>query len=329
MSGINRTQLVLGPGHLLFGGAPTGSGDSIAWTPTNTLFCKKATAQIKTTWREIAPGGYGRIDRRKGDEVVTLHCSSEGGFNSAVMALLWPYGGTAIGTSIFGSADVPIGFNSLAGQQLVLWNAAITKMPNITLGASKPIYGDFEITGVIRQSLPRTDTMALYTISAVTFSALTMNKPTLADFLTLPTVATWSIGSPEVITPARGGWEITFSEAFDWQTSDDFGTYDARFRSLEVRAKCIPINYSESRWADLKAQGTGNDIGTSARIQADLTLVCGGAGAGGPTLVLKNASFDEAPMQWEDNKDRIESLTMIARRDISSGYGNLFTIAMT
>ncbi len=328
MAGINRTQLVLGAGHLLFGGATTGSGDSISWTPTNTLFCTKIDAKLVTKWNNISPSGWGRIDRRKGDEMVTLHCTSAGGFNAAVLALLWPFGSTAMGASIFGANDTPIGINSMAGQQLILWNAAVTKMPNLFLGADKVLYGDFEITGILRKSTERTDPMALYSLNTVAFSALTMPKPTISDFVTLPTVGTWGTGTPEIIQ-AKAGWSIDFEMPITWQVSADFGTFDARFETMEVKAKCQPIGYGESRWADLAIQGASGAIGSSGRVQADLALVQGTAAGGGMTITLKNASFDEEAMQFVNNLDRIQELAMIARRDISTGYGALFTIAMT
>ena len=325
---VNRTQLVLGPGHLLWGGATTGSGDTIAWTPLHTLFCKKIDAKVVTKWNNIEPAGWGRIDRRKGDEMVTLHISSAGGLTAAVMALLWPYGATTMGTSIFGASDTPIGVATMAGQQLVLWCAAITKMPDIMLGANGMVYSDFEVTGIIRNSTDRANSKALYTLSAVAFSAQTENKPTIADFVTLPTVATWGTTAPEVIQ-AKSGWHISFEMPLSWQVSADYGTFDARFDKMEVRAKCLPIGFAESRWADLYIQGTGGAIGSSGRVQADLTLVQGTAAAGGITVVLKNASFDDANMQFGENMDRIQELAMIARRDISSGYGSLFTLAAT
>ena len=328
MAGINRTQLVLGPGHLLFGGATAGSGDAITWTPTNTLFCKKIDAKVVTKWENIEPAGYGRRSRRKVDETVVIKVTSAGGFNAAVMALLWPYGATAMGTSIFGATDTPIGINSMAGKQLIFWNAAVTKMPSLYLGADKMLYGDFEITAIIRQGLARSDAMALYSAADVAFSTLTMPKPTVADFIRLPTVATWAISSPETIQ-AQKGWQIDFPMELDWRVSADHGTFDARYQTGEVTAKCMPMNYGESRLADLKAQGTGADVGLDSRVQADLTLVQGEHSGGGLTLVLKNAAIDDVPMQYGDNLDRVPELTMLATRDFSTGYGALFTLALT
>ena len=328
MPGIDRTQLVLGPGHLLFGGAVTGTGDSVAWTPTNTLFCKKLDAKVVTKWENVEPAGYGRRSRRKVDETVTIKVTSAGGFNAAVMAFLWPYGATAMGASIFGSSDTPIGINSMAGQQLIFWNAAITKMPSLYLGADKMLYGDFEITAIIRKSLARSDVEAIFSQASVAFSALTMPKPVLADFVRLPTVATWGTGTPEVIQ-AQKGWQIDFPMQLDWRMCADHGTFDARYQTGEVTAKCLPMNYGESRLADLKVQGTGADVGLDSRVQADLTLVQGAAAGGGLTLVLKNAAIDDVAMQYGDNLDRVPELVMLATRDFSTGYGNLFTLVMT
>lgn len=310
MAGINRTTLSLGPGHLLFGG-------SLA----SKLYCKNIKIVLNTKWLEIAPGGFGRIDRRKIDETIQIQCEGIGEFDAGIAALLWPYGSTAIGDSIFGATDTAIGVHTLAGQKFTIHCCAITKMPPIFIGAGAPIFGSFEITGILKQSTARSNAAALYTLAAVAWAG----APTGSNVKMLPAAASWALNSPETIV-AKNGWTIDFEFGLDWQVSSDFGTFDARFRSLEVRAKCLPIGYSEARWAELKIQDTGNDIGSGARVGADLTITQANPGA---TVVLKNARFDTMAMQFGDNMDRMGEVVWLATRDISAGYGALFSIGVT
>ena len=310
MAGINRTTLYVGPGHLLYGAGLTSK-----------LYCTKISVALKTTWLDIMPGGFGRIDRRKHDEVITISISALGAFNAGLAALLWPYGATAMGTSIFGATDTAWGIQTLGGQKFTFHNAAVTRMPSIRIGAGQMIYSDFELTAIIKNATDRTNAAALYTLAANAWAG----QPAKADYVMLPAAATWALGSPETIV-AKKGWQVDFDLALDWQVSEDFGTFDALFRHMEVRARCLPMGYAESRWAELKIQDSGNGIGTNARVQADLTIAQANPGA---TIVLKNAAFDNQAMEFADNQDRMGEVVWIATRDISAGYGTLFSIGVT
>lgn len=307
---IDRTTINLGPGHFLFGA-------SLA----STMYCTNIALKINTKWLEIRPGGFGRIDRRKVDETFTLTLTPIGELNSAIAAMLWPYGSTAMGASIFGATDTAFGIQTLSGQKFSFTCGAITKMPKLMLGAGLKPYDQFELTCIIGNSLDRTNAAALYTLAANAWSG----HPTSANVVTLPVAATWALGSPETIV-AKNGWEIDFDLQLDWQTSADVGTFDARFRTCEARAKCLPIGYSEARLAELKIQNTGGAIGTSSRVTADLTLA---QPSGGITVVLKNALFDDMAMQFADNADRFGDVIWLANRALSAGYGALFTVAMS
>ena len=311
MAGINRTTLTLGPGHLLY-------GNGLA----NKLYCKSIKVSLKTKWLDIAPGGFGRIDRRKIDETISIQCDGIGEFDANIAALLWPYGSTAMGDSIFGATDTAMGVHTLGGQKFTFECCAVTKMPPIFIGAGAPIFGSFEITGILKLSTARSNAASLYALAAAAWAG----TPTAGNVKMLPAAASWALTpTAETIVP-KAGWTIDFDLGLDWQVSSDFGTFDARFRSLEARAKCLPIGYSEARWAELEIQDTGNDIGSGARAGADLTITQPNPGA---TVVLKNARFDTMAMQFGDNLDRMGEVVWLATRDLSAGYGALFSIGVT
>jgi hypothetical protein len=182
-------------------------------------------------------------------------------------------------------------------------------------------YGDFEITAILKLSTARDAAASLYALAGAAWAGV----PTPANVVMLPTTATWALTAPETIVP-KNGWEIDFDMQVDPQVSADFGTFDMRFRTIEARAKCLPIGYSEARLAELKMQDTGGGIGTSSRIQKDLTIAQANPGL---TVVLKNASFDAMPMQFGDNLDRMGDVVWIARREIATAYGAHFSVGIT
>ena len=307
---IDRTTLVTGPGHFLY-------GTSLA----NKLFCETIKADLITERFPVAVAGFGTLDERKKDETIKLAVKPVGEFNAALAALLWPFGSTAIGASIFGAADVAMGVQSMAGQKLSTVCSAITKMPKIVIGADKFMVGDFEVTGILGKGLARTNAAALYVLAANVWAG----QPTIANFISLPAAATWALGSPETIV-AKDGWEIDFQLSLDWQKSPDVGTWDAILKDLVVTASCMPMGYTEAKWANLLVQGSGGGIGSSARTQADLTIAQDNPGA---TIVLKNAWIETLPLQYGVNTDRVGKVVWKARRDITSGYGALFSIGVT
>lgn len=304
---IDRTTLVSGPAHLFF-------------ASSKSIYCTKLVATLETTWLPVNVGGFGRIQKRKIDEVIKIVASPAGQMNADIAAFLWPYGATTIGTEIFGTADAGIIIHTLAGKKLTMTAGAVTKMPSISLGASGFLYGDFEITCVVGKSTARTTANSLYTLASTSWSG----APTAADFLTLPSTATWALGSPETIT-ALNGWTVDFELQLSPRKTPDLGTFGMHFRGCEVTAKCIPVGYDESKWAALLVQGTGAGIG-AARTGADLTLAQDNPGI---SVVLQNAVLEKVPLQFDDETDRVPECEWVGNRDISSGYGALFSVGIT
>ena len=235
---IDRTTLVQGPGHLLYGSGLT-----------SVYYCSQIRAELVTETFPVDVAGFGPIEHRKADEIIRITCTPAGQFSAALAALLWPYGSTAVGTTIFGATDVPMGIQTLAGQKLALTAAAITRMPAITVGAAGFLAGDFEITGVVGKTTARTAAAALYTLASAAWSG----QPAASGFVSLPAAATWALGTPETIV-AKAGWTIEFDLQLAPQRTLDLGTFDIRFQGCEVRARCLPVGYAESKWADLKVQ---------------------------------------------------------------------------
>jgi hypothetical protein len=184
------------------------------------------------------------------------------------------------------------------------------------------MYGDFEITGVVKNSTARSAANSLYTLATQAWTGV----PAAASRVILPlTSASWAVTAAESIN-AKNGWAIDFKLDLAWQTAADVGTYDALFNDLEVTAKCLPLNYADARFDELKIQGTGNDLGSNARAEADLTLIQPNPGA---TFVGKNASFEQLDPAFADNQDRFPEVVWKLRRDTSTAYGVLFSFAQT
>jgi len=168
---IDRTALVKGPGHFIYGAALA-----------KMLFCETAKGDLVTERLQVPVSGFGVIDERKKDETVKLSLTPAGQLNADLVGLLSPFGAMAIGASLYGASDVPMGIWSMSGQKLTLTAGAITKLPTIYFGADKFLVGGFEVTGILGKGLARTNAAALFTLAGATFTG----APSVADFVTLP-----------------------------------------------------------------------------------------------------------------------------------------------
>jgi hypothetical protein len=308
MAVITRANRNLGAGHIITG--------------STVVYCTNIRVAVETTWLDLAPGGFGRIGRNKVDELIRVTATPVGTFDATIAAFLWPYGSAVIGASVFGTTDTAVYIHSLAGQKWTLHAAAITRMPSITLGGATPLYGDFEVTGLVKTATARSAANAIYTIAAEAFAG----TPSASSRVTLPlTSSTWAIGSPETIIP-RDGWVIDFDLGLEPQVGADTGTYDMFVRDVVCRARCLPLNYADTRFNDLDIDGTGNGIGTNARSTADLTIIQPNPGM---TFVLQNAAIDQANPAFADLEHRFPEVVWLGTRDITAGGGALFSVAVT
>jgi hypothetical protein len=308
---IDRTTIVSGPGTVTHGG--------------QMLFDKAGIQAVKSTeWNEERVSALGRYDESKADEYLDVTFRPDGRISTALLAVLFPaaFRTPSIGASVYGAADAAAVIHSLAGKKLTLHNAALIGMPSLKLGAQEPVVsGDATLRALIKNSTARTAANCLYTLASEAWSG-SFDRTTVKK---LPYTGTWGTG-PGTSIVAKESWQVDFDLNLGPRKTDDIGTYDMEFLGLVVRAKCRPVNLSETLWDLQLIQGdAGAAIGSSGRQGKDLVIAADVAG--GITITLKDAIWKEGPLAWGESELRAGEIGFESTMDLTTKA--VFTIAVT
>jgi hypothetical protein len=218
----------------------------------------------------------------------------------------------------FENLDWPVIIHSRAGKKLTFFNAAITGLPDLMLGADRTALGAMELTALKADGREWTDSDAFYALESVAYSEPTIDR---TEIKRVPYVGAW--GSTFTGLVAKDAWTVNFALQTNDETVADYGTLDQTFQDLTVTAKCRPVNLGEELLAQMRLQGAGANIGTSESVGKNLVIV----GQGGLTVTLFDAMFIEGPLVWNGVELRAGEIGFQASR--TNGTGALFSVALT
>lgn len=304
---IARTSIIRGPAVVQF---------------DSTSFFSKGDIELDLGLEtmDIETSAHGKVDERVTERVSKVRFTPAGEFEN--LSVLWPYGATVIGTSIFGATDKPLVIHTLAGKTLTFAAAAVTKMPNLILSATKTLIGDVEFTCLGTDNEAWTETDNLVAVASASYSDATFDP---ASILTQPYSAAWGATSPWDAINTFDGWSVEFDLGLEPVRTDSDGTIDMTFSALGVSASCQPVGITEQQAIDaLKLQGAGNYRGRSLQANSN-DLVISGTGV---VVTVKKAQLKTAPMGFGPRTPRVGTLMWTATRPFSLGVaGALFTVA--
>lgn len=232
---------------------------------------------------------------------------------------------TVAGTgTLYVDKDLPLTIWTFAGVKLVLFNAAITKMPSLNLSAVKTIIGNVEFEAFQRNGVDWSNSTARYQI---TNAALTDTTFDPANILTQPYTAAWGVTAPWSSFGTKEGWVVDFNMALEGVMTDALGTVTRRLQGLDVTAKAIPAGIDESQlMAALLLQDTGAKRGRSL---SGANLLLSGANANA-YVQLYGAALKAATQNFSAGLERMGELTWFATRTFAAGVPNpLFYVGST
>src|ERR1700722_2078584 len=145
----------------LFGGAAF-----VGLNSKNIQFESDCSLEMTPTTSILSSALYGKFDEIPTDLVIKFSGTPRY-YDTAAVSTMFPYTGTfpAPGT-FFGGGNVTASINSINGDQFILSNAIVGKMPDLILGVEKVILGPMEIWGLIQSGQNPTGTSAYYTYNA-------------------------------------------------------------------------------------------------------------------------------------------------------------------
>lgn len=305
---INRTNILRGPGTVIYN-----TGDD-----AQTIFdATGITADVESSSQEIPSSVSGAIDTIKTDQVGTIRLTPCGQLSDELLALLYPYGTPTIGARVFPDADVPLTVHSVAGTKVTFVNAALTKMPPLTLSPVKTAFGEAVFTALLGLGKKPSDTNSFFTTAAASYTA---GGPDPTGIVGVRYAATF--GSLNILD-TLDGWTVTPEIQLQPVTTDLLGTVDYTVSGVTCTATCTPLGLTESQL--LGALPIAKDRGSSLKGAADLVIT----GAGGLTVTLKNATMLRGPLQWGNTTLRAGEVQFTAHRAFTDGEpGAVFSVEM-
>lgn len=314
---IARTSIITGPAIVQYRGATFITKEDIKLTIGLEVF-------------DISTSILGKVDERVKERVAQVTLTPSGEWEN--LGVLWPYAAMAFGKSIFdgasygGSAgDLPLVIHTIAGRKLTFAAAAITKLPDIILSATKSLIGPVTFTciGKDNTAWSADDSFLKEEAAALANPSSTFDP---ANIKTQPYSAAWG-SSPWDAFVTAGGFNVSFNLRTQPIETDSDGVVDHRFADIQVEAKCQPLGISEVQLRDaLALQGTGVARGRSQKSVGNDLVITGADEA--VEITLTKASMRSGGMDFGAASPRIGEVIFSANRNFTSGAADpLFAIA--
>ena len=298
-----RQSIVRGPGSITFNSQKFFDASGI-------------TAEIDSASADISSSVAGKLDTIKTDQIGRISLTPIGSITSALLGILYPSYAQkpVLGTSLFGSTDIPLVISSMAGQKVTFKAAALTKCPDLLLSPVKTAFGGVEFTALVANGKLPSDSKALYEVAAATYADGTPSRTGLTGVHYTATYGSLSI--PDTLD----GWTVSVDMATSPVQTDSQGTIDYTLSGVTVTAKCTPLGLTESQI--LSALPAAKGRGVSLASTSDLVIT----GAGGLTVTLKNAALVTGPLNWGADTLRAGEIGFTAN---IATTGELFSVALT
>ena len=301
MATFDRTTIVRGPCKITYDGATFFSKGGVSLTMNQSTFDKEVDA-------------YGMVGKAKTDMQIVVEFEPAGEIEA--LAILFPYGSTTIGSSIYGGTDKPLVIIS-TDATYTIHNASITKIPSIRCTANNTAFGSVQFTGLLKNSSDPSALTSYYTKAAGATPSDTLFSGSL--IVAAPYKATLGATSFN----SSDGFEISFDLALTPIIVDGFGTVSMALGNIGTTMSCTPIGVAETVFDTyFDSLDAGEEL-SSVTLDVS-TLVIGGLNF--DCLAAQVISIDR---KFSPTENRLGKLTMSAKRTFTTGVPNaLFTIAV-
>jgi len=270
---ISRSTLTRGPAYAAFNSA-------------SFQFAGDSKIEIVPTTQDVRAALYGKIDETVSD--LAIKCSGTP-LTWTSLSVLFPYLTPSVGQRLYGNTDTPLVWASNNGDVITVANAAVTRMPDLTLGVEKDILGPVEFTGLIINGGDPETVNSYYTIATgqpFTSPALDVTKLTRQHY-----TAAWGSFLGFTSFQAQDTWTISHELELN-PVKVQGRTVDQTILSYRCLAKCKPAEPTLANIdAALVMQGSGARQGRRLSANsADLVIT----GQNSVSITLKNAALKTA-----------------------------------
>lgn len=270
---VDRTLIIKGPAVLTYDAASIFSTDDIA-------------VRWITDYFDVNSSAFGRLKRRVQARRIEIELTPAMWTD---LAKLFPYATKNIGDAIFGATDKALVITPRNGAPITFDNAAITRLPGITLSANKAILRPMTFTCLCANSASPATAANWFSFGVVgTDVALT------GFDLTKVYNDLYSLAFNTVTYRSEEGFTLEFNLSLDPDLVDGDGIVNYRIRELEATLRFTPALKTEAEYATLlgwDGKGIGSDP-TAAN------AVISGTAVGSPVVTLTNAMVAEGGVRY-------------------------------
>lgn len=300
MATFDRTTIVRGPCKITYDTKTFYSKGGVTLSMTNSTFDKETDA-------------YGIVGKAKSDFQVVVEFEPVGEIEE--LTVLFPYGSTTIGSSIYGNTDKPLVITA-SDATYTINNAAVTQMPSIRCTANNTAFGSVQFTGLLDKGGNPSLLADYYAVAGGASIGATFDPSKL---VTAPYTATLG-GSLNFYSEA--GFEVSFDLGLNPVMVDGIGTVDMSLQNLGCNISCIPVGIAENSFDTyFGSLDAGEDL-------ANVTLEIKTTTTGGLDFDCAAVQILDLQKRFSPTENRLGQLNMAARRTFSTGVpAALFTVA--
>jgi hypothetical protein len=295
---IDRTTIIQGPAVVTYGGQSFFSKGDVAVKP----MAKRFT---------LSAAHVGKIEERNIDLRCEITFEPAGQITAALALVLWPYGTTLPGTSIFGSTDSALVVHGRDGVKVTFHNAALTQMPALRIGTNQSPLGPVKFTALLKNSADPAVETSYWTWATTAYPGDAGFDP--SQILTVIPTGGWSQPNWDSL-PTESGWEFTFGLSLNDISVDGLGTVNMIVTDVTAGASCIPVGIVPAEATSSMHRNTG--MGTSPQTTAMAVL---GAAAGDPSVSFASAFLADAEIVYGVTRKRVGRCTWQAMRTFAVG----------
>lgn len=258
-------------------------------------------------------------------DAITFHTTRANAISGASPVAITAHSGSGTSRLVINNPLTIQTFDSSNGKLITLFNAAVTKMPDINATAQATLLEELEFEAFLVDGTAPGDANSLYSIATSPYTGDTNFNPT--NILTQPIACSWGAVAPFSNFYTKNGVRISFALSLQPVDIDGYGIVSKRISDLIVTARCQPINMQEADLATaLQLQGSGAAIGRSLAANGNnLNL-----SAAGFYARLFNAGLRGGPEIFARSKERIGEISFVANRSFVAGVPQqLFWVGTT
>lgn len=278
--------LYAGPGKLYYnskGIFPEGEGGMIK-------------VEVEEGSDEVASGFHGRVTETAGDAVVKISLTPFDHWG--LLATLYPARVTtpAKGTRAHGASGSPVSAKvwSPDGRLYNVLRTAVSKHPDMHLGAGKALFGPMELLGIFLYNKDRGDAAGLLSITE-SAAADPGGAMALTDFIREP----WTLAWNSLTWQAEEEWVVSFDVKYSRKTVQKL-TRIMEQDSVKIMIKGRPVG--SGTHTNLLTQTGVQDSRTAGKQRATGSLDAVLTSASGKTITLKNADQVGAGYEFGGSK---------------------------